>query len=121
MFIICFQICFLLPRASLSCSTTQCIFCLRSLGLSFTCCEENRPFFKIITLTDNNATAIAIINMLMMKVSIIFLIFACKDNANHVKRKIKANEMNFLFLYLFRHVDLMDIRNTMKCKITTNK
>ncbi len=39
---------------------------------------------------ESKITAIAIINMLIKKVSIIFLNFACKDTANRRQYKIKC-------------------------------
>ena len=49
--------------------------CLRSPGLSWTCCEEKRPFFLKMSFTQNKAIEIAIINTLRIKVSIIFINF----------------------------------------------
>ena len=86
-------------RVSASCSITQCILRLRNPGLSFTCCEENVPSLSNITFTQSKATAIAIINMQRMKVSIIFLIFACKDNASRAKCKINAGKTSFYFVF----------------------
>lgn len=46
----------------------------------------------------SNIKDIAIINMLIKKVSAIFLIFACKDNAN--QRQYKTNSFVFVVLIL---------------------
>ena len=63
-------------------------------------CEENalpHPATKL--QTDGIASRIAIINMPTAEVSAIFLIFACKDNANRAKCKIKASKTNFYFQF----------------------
>ncbi len=47
-------------------------------ALSWMCCDSNLPFFFNITFTDIKTIAIAIINTVRIKVSIIFAKFALR-------------------------------------------
>lgn len=59
-------------RISQSWSTTQCMPRSCIALLSWIWYDLKRPFFSKMTLADNNATAIAIINMVKSNVSVIF-------------------------------------------------
>ena len=73
-------------RASRSWSSTQWMPFLRKAALSWMCCDENCPFLRNSSLTDSNATDIAIINTLKSNIFIIFTNFAVSFRHNSLQR-----------------------------------
>ena len=56
------------------------------------CCEVNEPFFLTISFTDNYAMAIAIINTLESRVSIIYLYFCNMPEHINVAKLVQKEQ-----------------------------
>lgn len=71
------------------------------------CCEVNEPFFLTINFTDNNAMAIAIINTLKSRVSIIYLYFCNMPmHINVAKLVQKEQNTKKKMINLFKNIEL---------------